>query len=167
MRRVFESRDKLMLRPKSDRQRALPDGFPAMLATGCEAYGSFEGEEMRAFCIFFPWRDLPMSTLVLMQSVPVPGVVDLGKNGLAPCLDSALDHMERRGYAHVVFRRAADARWRPERILRNAGRLAGYAFSHLEMIPAGAASRWPGINDNVLDRRPVEQETAIVTASRL
>ena len=164
--RVFHSHDKLMLRVKHERQRALADELPRMLARDCEGYGTFDGGELRAFCVFFPWRDLPFSTLVLMQSLPLPGPVDLTRNGLAPCLDAALGSLEARGYTHFISRRSADPKWRPGLILRKAGRMAQYAYTVTETLKAGEVSSWDSVNRNVLNRRPVEQDTAIVIAAR-
>jgi len=163
---VFRSRTKLMLRPKNARQRALPERFRAMLARGCEAHGAFRDGELQAFCIFSPWTDQPTSTLVLMQSRPVPGPVDLARSGLAACLDSALASLEERGYTHTVFRRSTDAKWRPKRILHNAGRLGEYRFAVAETIAAGGVSKWERINRSVLDGKAVDHDTAIVIGGR-
>jgi hypothetical protein len=100
-----------------------------------------------------------------MQSRPVPGPVNFQKNGLAFCLDAALASLESRGYSQLVFRRIIDARWRKDAILRNAGRASQYAYSVLERITAGGASRWGRINRLVLNDRPVEHDTAIVVAA--
>lgn len=166
MGRVFRSRDKLMLRPKNARQLAFPDRFAKMLKSGCEAYGTFQDGMLQAFCIFSPWHDMPVSTLVLMQSRPLPGPVDFAKNGLSACLDAALSSLEKRGYSHTVFRRILDAKWRPDRILRNAGRLGEYSFTVAEVVRAGAKSRWAFLSDTLLDGGPVEHDSAIVIGGR-
>jgi hypothetical protein len=163
---VFRSRTKLMLREKNARQHALPEHFRRMLETGREAFGTFWGNNLQAFCIFSPWIDQPTSTLVLMQSRPVPGPVDLVKNGLATCLDAALASLERHGYTHTIFRRSTDAKWRPERILKNAGRLGEYHFNVAETIAAGGVSKWERINSSVLGDEPVDHDTAIVIGGR-
>jgi len=162
---VFHSRGKLMLRAKSERQHALAGEIPAMLGHGCEAYGTFYDDELQAFCLFFPWPDLPFSTCVLVQSRPVTGPVNFQKNGLAFCMDAALASLESRGYTQLVFRRTVDARWRRDAILRNSGRMSRYAYSVVERIAAGNASRWERINRFVLNNRAVEQDTAIVIAT--
>jgi len=163
---VFHSRGKLMLRPKSERQRALAERFPAMLAKDCEAWGTFIGLELQAFCIFYPWREMPFSTLVLIQSRPSPGPVSFARNGLAPCLDAALESLEARGYSHIVCRRIVDPRWRRDALLKHAGRLGEYSFTVAELIKAGATARWERFNRAVLDSRPVEHDTAIVIGAK-
>jgi hypothetical protein len=164
--RVFHSRNKLMLRTKGERQRRLPEQIPRLLESGCEAYGTFFGEVLQAFSVFFPWRQLPFSTLVLMQSRPVDGPVNLTRNGLRHCLDAALRSLEGRGYTHTISRRILDAKWRPEFILKNAGRLGEYSYTIVEVIRAGAASQWERINGSVLDNQPVEHDTAIVIGAK-
>jgi hypothetical protein len=163
---AFHSRDKLMLREKNERQRALAERFPAMLAKDCEGWGTFFGRELQAFCIFYPWREMPFSTLVLIQSRPTPGPVSFAKNGLASCLDAALESLEARGYAHFVCRRSVDSKWRRDALLQDAGRIAGYSFTTAERIKAGARSRWHRFNIAVLDGNPVDHDTAVVIGSK-
>jgi hypothetical protein len=164
--RVFHSRSKLMLRTKNERQQRVPEDIPRLLDSGCEAYGTFFGDELQAFSVFFPWRQLPFSTLVLMQSRPVAGPVNLTRNGLRHCLDAALASLEGRGYTHTISRRILDPKWRREFILKNAGRLGEYSYTIVEVIKAGAASQWERINGSVLDNRPVDHDTAIVIGAR-
>jgi hypothetical protein len=163
---VFRSREKLMLRAKNERQRALGERFPAMLAKDCEGWGTFSGRELQAFCIFYPWREMPFSTLVLIQSRPSPGPVSFARNGLAPCLDAALESLEARGYSHIVYRRIVDPKWRKDALLKDAGRVADYSYTVAETIKAGATSRWDRFNRAVLDSRPVDHDTAIVIGAK-
>jgi hypothetical protein len=121
---------------------------------------------LQAFCVFYPWRDLPCSTLVLIQSRPRPGPVNLSRNGLAACLDAAFASLEARGYTHTMFRRSADRKWRAGLLLQNGGRLGEYAHTVIEVIPAGGVSRWERVNRYVLDKRAVEQETTIVVGQK-
>jgi len=163
---VFHSRGKLMLRQKGERQRAAADEIPAMLAKDCEGYGTFLEDTLQAFCVFYPWAQMPFSTLVLMQSRPVDGPVNLTRNGLRHCLDAALASLEARGYTHTIARRILDPKWRAELILKAAGRLGEYSHTVVEVIKAGGASRWSRINGMVLNNRPVEHDVAIVVGAR-
>jgi hypothetical protein len=163
---VFHSQDKLMLREKDQRQRGLAERLPRMLEKDCEGYGTFDGEALQAFCVFFPWRDLPFSTLVLIQGRPTPGPVDFSRNGLAACLDAAFASLEARGYTHTVFRRTLDPKWRTGFLLQKSGRLGEYAYTVSEKIAAGGVSRWERVNRCVLDNQPVELDTAIVVGAR-
>jgi len=163
---AFHSRGKLMLRQKNERQHALAERLPAMLAKDCEGWGTFVGARLQAFCIFYPWLEMPFSTLVLIQSRPTPGPVSFARNGLASCLDAALDSLEARGYAHFVCRRSADPKWRRDALLKDAGRISEYSFTTAELITAGARSRWHRFNIAVLDDNPVDHDTAIVIGSK-
>lgn len=155
-----------MLRTKSERQRAMPDEIPRMLQTDCEAYGTYFEDALQAFCIFYPWRELPFSTVVLMQSRPVAGPVNFVKNGLAFCFDAALSSLEARGYTHMIYRRIVDSRWRRDALLKMGGRLADYSYAVVETIKAGATSRWDRVNRAVLNNLPVEHDTAILIAAK-
>ena len=166
MARVYRSRGKLMLRAKERKQRRYPEHFARMLSGGCEAYGSFLGAELRAFCIVSPWSDMPFFAFLLIQCLPVPGGVNMHRNGLSYCMDAALASLEARGYTHMVYQRVDDPRWRKDEFLKTSPGMSRYLYTTVESIPAGARSKWRLFDDRILFKRPASHDVLIIVGAR-
>lgn len=160
----YDSQPKLMLAPKSENERPYAETFRALMGSRCIAYGAFKDGVLAAFCVVWPWPSQPTSTLVLFVNRPTGSMFNPRASGLQAAIDACLFHLERLGHSALYFARARSDRWKNSVVTRRIGRLGEYHALPAEIIPAGALSRYPDVNNYVLGRTPVRREAVLVLA---
>lgn len=162
----FDSQPRLMLAAKRMEPGQYGANFRNLITSGCVAYGAFSDDVLMAFCIVWPWPDLPVATMVIFLSRPTGVVYNPERSGLRHAVDAALEHIENLGCWSIYFVRANNKKWKSSRILRGFGRFSEYRLVPVEQIACGSLSRYPSINGLVLGWAPVPTDAVIVQGLR-
>lgn len=162
----FDSQPLLMLAPKRVGAKEYAAVFRGFIANGCIAYGAFRDGVLAAFCIVWPWPNLPTATMVIFLNRPTGTIYNPERSGLRHAVDATLAHIEALGYWSIYFARADNKKWTHSRIVRRLGRLGEYQLVPVERIARGKLSRHPDINRLVLGGTPVQGDAIIVQGLR-
>ena len=160
----YDSQPKLMLIEKNEGDPPYSSIFNHLLNSGCIAFGTFDGDTLKAFAILWPWPTLPASTLVLIVNRPDGMTYNPERTGLRSALDAALKCMEMQGRTSVYFARSAARQWKNSTIKKRLGRLSEYHTIAAERILANRPSCFPDFNRFILGGRPVRGDAIIVHA---
>lgn len=160
----YDSQPKLMLVEKSPDEPPYAGTFQNLLLSGCVSFGAFDGHELKAFSVFWPWPTLPASTLVLAVNRPDGAIYNPERSGLQAVLDAGLAHMEADGRVSVYFARSGARRWKHSVIRKRLGRLSEYHASAVEHIAAGQLSKYQDFNRFVLGSHAVRGDAVMVHA---
>ena len=162
---VYDSQPKLMLIPKAP--GALPYGktFVSLLNSGCYAYGSFLGNHLQAFAVFYPWPHLPATTLVLATNRPTGSIYNPQQSGLTAVFDAGLLHAETDARCMLFTVRSAAKKWNHNTMVSpKLGRFYDYRSTVAERLPKGQQSKFASINQLVLNSRPVLTDSFLICA---
>lgn len=162
----FDSQPRLMLAPKRMEPKQYGAAFRHLITNGCIAYGAFRNNILAAFCIVWPWPNLPVATMVIFLNRPTGAIYNPERSGLRYAIDAALAHVEAEGVWSIYYVRADNERWRRSRIIKRLGRLGEYRLVPAERIASGALSRHPDINRLVLGGMPVPCDAVLVQGLR-
>lgn len=162
----FDSQPRLMLAAKRIEPQQYGAAFRNLIMSGCVAYGAFRDDVLMAFCVVWPWPDLPVATMVIFLNRPTGGTYNPERSGLRYAIDAALEHIEALGCWSIYYIRADDRKWKRSRIVQGLGRLGEYQLVPAERIACGSWSRYPSINGLVLGGSPVPTDAVLVQGLR-
>lgn len=160
----FDSQPKVMMALKKPGQRPYANTFLFLLASGCVAYGQWDGNQLRAFSIVWPWPTAPASTLVMGCNRPTGRPYNPIQSGLQASVDACLLHLENNGRRVLYFVRSSGRAWKNSTATRNQGRFGEYLFTAAEHIPQGNVSQYSDFNRFVLGNQPVSSDAVVVAA---
>lgn len=161
----FDSQPKLMMTIKNPGREPYARTFRSLLASGCVSYGLRADDEIRAFCVVWPWPSMPASTIVLACNRPIGQIYNPQRSGLQATLDACLRAMESEGRRIAFFVRSTGRAWKGGTAQKGTGRLAEYFCTVAERIPAGRLSRYSDYNRYVLGNHPVPSDAVVVVAA--
>jgi len=161
----YDSQPKLMLVEKSSDEPPYAGTFQNLLFSGCVSFGAFDGATLKAFCVLWPWPNLPASTIVLAVNRPDGAIYNPERTGFRAALDAGLAHVEADARTSVYFARSAKRQWNNRATTRRLGRLAEYQARPVETIAGGCLSRFQDFNRFILGGRAIRSDAVIIHAT--